>query len=209
MGIENKLLVLKLNKNWKVVDQACVGAAIIDLAAGKNSYALDIDYGLKEDGSIDFSNPTVTRPVDWAEWIKLPIRTWDFTIKSVNLEIRVPTILIAKNYDRVPEVKFGKIPSSEQIRIRDNNTCQYTGKRLKKEEISIDHVRPRSRGGDNSWKNQVVTSKELNARKGNNLNEELGLKLIRQPGIPKPIPRYKLIRERKHVDWQIFLEPVN
>ena len=206
-GIENKLLVLKLNKFWTVVDTALVGDAIIDLAAGKNSYAIDINYGVKEDGSPDFGNPQM-RPVDWDEWITLPVRDWDFSIKTVRMEIRVPTVLVAKNYTKVPEVRFGKNPSNEQIRLRDGNRCQYTGRKLKKEEISIDHVLPRSKGGDNSWGNMVVTSKELNALKGDKLNSEMGLKLIATPTKPKPIPRYKLIREARHADWKLFLKDV-
>lgn len=206
MGIENKLLVLKLNKHWRVVGQGIVGDALIDLAAGINSYALDIDYELNEDGSVNFDNPTVTRPVGWDEWITLPIRSWDFSIKSVKLEVRVPTVLIAKNYEGMPMVKFGKKPSSEQVRIRDGNVCQYTGQRLKKDEISIDHVIPKSRGGGNTWENLVTTCKEINRKKGNRLNEEIGLKLIRKPSVPKPIPRYKLIHEARHADWKIFLE---
>lgn len=207
-GIENKLLVLKLNKNWTVVDTALVGDALVDLAAGKNSQALDISYGLNPDGSPNFKDPQM-RPVDWDEWITLPVRSWDFSIRTVNREIRVPTILVAKNYAKIPEVKFGKNPSSEQIRIRDGNRCQYTGRKLKKEEISIDHVIPRSKGGDNSWENLAVTSKELNSMKGDRMNEEIGLKLIAKPTKPKPIPRYKLIREARHADWKLFLKDVD
>lgn len=208
MGIESKLLVLKLNKHWKVIDQTTVGDALVDLCAGINSQALDIDYARKYDGSVDFSQPTITRPVDWDEWITLPIREWDFSIKSVNMTVRVPTILIAKNYDDVPKVRFGKNPSSEQIRIRDGNRCQYTGRKLTKGEQSIDHVTPRSRGGDNSWNNLVLTSKDINAQKGNSLNSEIGLKLIRKPEKPKPILRSALIREARHADWRLFLEDV-
>lgn len=209
MGIENKLLVLKLNKFWQAVDQGIVGDALIDLAGGINSFALDIEYGKKEDGTMDFSRAVNMRPVGWDEWITLPIRPWDFTITTPRLEIRVPTVLIARNYEGVPKVKFGRMPSGDQIRIRDGNVCQYTGRRLKKEEISIDHVVPKSRGGDNSWKNLVTTSKDINARKGNKLNHEIGLKLIRPPTIPEPIPRYKLIREAKHPDWRHFLEEID
>lgn len=205
-GIENKLLVLKLNKNWVAVDTALVGDALIDLCAGKNSYALDITYPLKDDGTTDFAGVPTMRPVGWDEWITLPVRSWDFSIKSVRMEVRVPTILIAKNYAKIPEVKFGKNPSADQVRIRDGNTCQYTGKKLKREEISIDHVLPRSRGGDNSWGNVVVTSKDINSMKGDKLNSECGLKLLRKPEKPKPIPRYKLIKVARHADWRLFLK---
>lgn len=206
MGIESKLLVLKLNRHWMPIDQSLVGDALVDLCAGINSYALDIDYSIKDNGEVDFSNPTVTRPVAWEEWITLKIRPWDFSIKSIKMEIRIPTILIAKNYDKMPMVKFGKTPSGDQVRIRDGNTCQYTGRKLSKNDISIDHVLAKSRGGKNTWENLVVTSKDINSRKGNSLNEEIGLNLIRQPKPPVPIPRYKLIREAKHPDWNLFLK---
>jgi hypothetical protein len=206
MSIADKLLVLKLNKHWKVVGQGIVSDALIDLAAGLNSYALDIDYDTNEDGSVNFEYPTITRPVEWDEWITLPIRPWDFTIRSVKLEVRVPTILIAKNYEGMPMVKFGKKPSSEQVRIRDDNVCQYTGKKLRRDDISIDHVIPKSRGGTDTWGNLVTACKEINRKKGNRMNEEVGLKLIRTPQVPKPIPRYMLIQEARHADWKIFLE---
>lgn len=208
-GIENKLMVLKLNKNWQVVDTATVADALIDLAAGKNSIALDITYPIDDNGNFLFKEIPNIRMVKWDEWITLPVREYDFSISTVKMEIRVPTILVAKNYAKVPKVKFGNLPNAEQIRIRDGNTCQYTGRKLRKDEISIDHVIPRSRGGKNTWENQVVTSKELNAMKGNKLNEELGFKLIRPPTRPKEILRSQLIREARHRDWMLFLENVD
>jgi hypothetical protein len=206
LGIENKLICLKLNKKWEVIGQCIVADAIVDLAAGISSLALDIDYEIFNDGSTNFSNPTMVRPVTWDEWITLPIRKWDFTIKSVKLEIRVPTVLIAKNYDGMPMIKFGKRPSAEQIRIRDGNIDQYTGKLLKKEDMSIDHVIPKSKGGKDIWENVVLTHKNTNREKGNRLNKEVGLKLIRSPKIPTPLPKYKLIKSAKHPDWEIFLK---
>lgn len=205
-GIENKLLVLKLNKNWQVVGQGLVCDSLVDLAAGINSYALDIDYERDDEGKPLFGQTKICRPVTWDEWITLPIREWDFSIRSVHLEVRVPTVLIAKNYKGMPEVKFGKNPSLDQIRIRDGDTCQYTGKKLSRDEMSIDHVIPKSRGGKNTWENLALSQKEINRRKGNKLNSEIGLKLIRQPVTPKPIPRWMLIREARHPDWQLFLQ---
>ena len=205
-GIENKLLVLKLNKNWQVVGQGLVCDSLVDLAAGVNSYALDIDYERDDNGQPLFGQTKVCRPVTWDEWITLPIREWDFSIRSVHLEVRVPTVLIAKNYKGMPEVKFGKNPSLEQLRIRDNDTCQYTGKKLRRDQISIDHVIPKSRGGDNSWPNVVIADKEINRTKGNQLNSEAGIHTLRTPFVPKPIPRWMLIKEARHPDWQLFLQ---
>jgi len=208
-GIENKLLVLKLNKYWVVVDTAIVGDALIDLAAGKNSYALDIDYAVTEDGKPDTSKAPNIRPVTWEEWITLPVRPWDFSIRTVKMEIRVPTVMIAKNYTKVPEVRFSDIPSAEQIRIRDGNICQYTGRKLKRGEGSLDHILPKSRGGSNTWENLVYACKEINSLKGDKTIKEAGLRLIRKPVKPKPIPRTLLIREAKHPDWRLFLKEID
>ncbi len=204
-GIENKLLVLKLNKNWKVVDTAIVGDAIIDLAAGKNSYALDITYDLLPDGRPDM-NTAQMRPVTWEEWITLPVRSWDFSIKTVKMEIRVPTVLVAKNYAKVPKIRFGKNPSAEQIRIRDGNRCQYTGRKLKKGEGSLDHVIPKSRGGGNTWENLVYACKEINTMKSDKMPSEIGLRLLRKPERPKEMLRSQLITQARHLDWKLFLE---
>jgi len=207
IGIENKLLTLKLNRNWKVVDTAIVGDALIDLCAGKNSYALDISYDPLPDGRPDVSTAQI-RTVDWEEWITLPVRPWDFSIKTIRMEIRVPTVLVAKNYAKIPKIRFGKNPSAEQIRIRDSNRCQYTGKKLKKGEGSLDHVIPKSRGGGNTWENLVYACKEINTMKSDKTPSEAGLRLLRTPTKPKEMLRSQLITKALHLDWKLFLELV-
>ena len=56
--------------------------------------------------------------------------------------------------------------------LRDGNRCQYTGKLLRPDEGSLDHVLPRSRGGRDTWENLVWSGKDVNARKGNRLPHE-------------------------------------
>src|SRR5712691_9815844 len=53
---------------------------------------------------------------------------------------------------------------------------------------SLDHVVPRSRGGKGTWENLVWSSKDVNARKGNRLPHEAGLKLLSVPHAPKELP---------------------
>src|SRR5439155_3431598 len=89
----------------------------------------------------------------------------------------------------------------------DGNRCQYTGKVLKTEEGSLDHVVPRSRGGKDAWENLVWSSKHVNSRKGNRLPHEAGLKLLSVPRAPKELPVSALIRNGHGVaDWKLFLE---
>jgi 5-methylcytosine-specific restriction endonuclease McrA len=113
-------------------------------------------------------------------------------------------VIVAVNYARVPR----KRPKfcTRSIRERDGNRCQYTGRLLRPEEGSIDHVVPRSRGGANWWENCVLASKEINARKGNRLPHEAGLKLLATPRAPKELPASVLIRNHANLaDWDWFL----
>ena len=92
------------------------------------------------------------------------------------------------------------------IRERDGNRCQYTGALLRPDEGSLDHVVPRSRGGQDTWENLVWSSKDVNARKGNRLPHEAGLKLLTVPRAPKELPVTALIRNAHGVaEWKLFL----
>jgi 5-methylcytosine-specific restriction endonuclease McrA len=81
--------------------------------------------------------------------------------------IRVPTVIVALNFAKVPR-KRPKL-SAKTIRERDGNRCQYTGVLLRPDQGSLDHVLPRSRGGKDTWENLVWSSKDVNARKANRL----------------------------------------
>ncbi len=204
--ITDRLIVLKLNKSWQPVGAATVGKSIIDLTAGLNCSALDIDYAI-ENGEPNFDKPTKMIPVDWDDWINLPIRSWDLVIHSPHLVVRVPTVLIAKNFNNMPIRYYNTRgrPSPRQIFDRDNGIDQYTGKHLNQIDASVDHVIPVSKGGSNTWYNMVLTHRKINFNKGNKYNSEVGLKLIRQPSAPKPIPVYSLIKIARHADWKHFL----
>lgn len=203
--ISQKACVLKLNSVWQPVGYGIVADAIIDLVAGESIKALDIQYVTDEDGNADFSQPPGMVPLNWEQWIQLPIRPWDLVIHSSKLTVRVPTVVIARNFHKMPMKSWKGKPSKESIYMRDGGKCQYTGKSLEKKNATIDHVLPKSRGGSDDWTNLALTSKEVNSKKGNALNSEIGLKLIRAPAVPKPVPVSQLIREIRHQDWNLFI----
>jgi len=125
-------------------------------------------------------------------------------VHAVRGVIRVPTVIVAVNYARVPK-KRPKL-GARNIRERDGNRCQYTGKLLKPDEGSLDHVVPRSRGGKDTWENLVWSSKTVNTRKGNRLPHEAGLKLLTVPRAPKELPVTALLRNAHGVaEWKLFL----
>lgn len=217
MSIINKTQVLKLNSVWQAVGQSTVGKAIVDLAGGISAMALDIEYEKDADGNYILDEnqfpcgESWARPVDWEEWITLPCREFDNVIHYANGQktMRAPTILIAKNFSRMPKKTFKGKPSKDAIWIRDGGVDQYTGKKLKREDATIDHIIPQSKGGENTWENLATTSREINTRKGNKFNHEVGLNLIRKPMAPKPMPLSHLIREIRHNDWKKFLPHLN
>jgi 5-methylcytosine-specific restriction endonuclease McrA len=71
----------------------------------------------------------------------------------------------------------------------------------------MDHVLPRSRGGKNAWENLVWAGKDVNARKGNRLPHEAGLRLLNLPRAPKELPAPATIRNAHSVaEWRLFLK---
>ena len=144
------------------------------------------------------------RPVTWEEWVTLPIREQDQAVHTVRGAIRVPTVIVAVNFAKVPK-KRPKL-CARTIRERDGNRCQYTGRLLHPHEGSLDHVVPRSRGGHDAWENLVWSAKDVNQRKADRLPHEAGLKLLSVPRAPKELPVTEFIRNRPRVaDWELFL----
>lgn len=72
-------------------------------------------------------------------------------------------------------------PTRSMIYKRDKNSCQYCGATTK---LTIDHVIPRSKGGEDSWDNLVVACSSCNVKKGDKMLEQTNLKLRKQPRAP-------------------------
>jgi 5-methylcytosine-specific restriction endonuclease McrA len=189
--ILNKATVLVLNRNWQAVNVRTPQDAFCMMAT-------NVATGLEIEGEHHI------RPVNWDEWITLPMRPQDNAVQTVRGPIRVPTVIVAVNYAKVPK-KRPKL-CARAIRERDGNRCQYTGRVLRPDEGSLDHVVPRSRGGKNTWENLVWAGKDVNARKGNRLPHEAGLKPLSVPRAPKELPATSLIRNAHGIaEWKLFL----
>jgi 5-methylcytosine-specific restriction endonuclease McrA len=195
-NILTKAVVLVLNRNWQAIHIRTPQEAFCMMATNVAT-ALDIELG-------DAGRAQALRPVPWNVWITLPIRPQDNAVQTVRGPIRVPTVIVAVNFAKVPK-KRPKL-CAKAIRERDGNRCQYTGQWLRPDEGSLDHVLPRSRGGADTWENLVWSSKDVNARKGNRLPHEAGLKLLAVPRAPKELPVTALIRNAHGVaEWKLFV----
>src|ERR1035438_10616574 len=185
-------VVLVLNKAWQAINIRTPEEVFPQLATSVAT-ALDIDGQQK------------IRPVTWEEWITLPVREQDRAVRTIHGGVRIPTVIVLANYAKVPK-KRPKL-CAKSIRERDGNRCQYTGRVLRADEGSLDHVVPRSRGGKDAWENLVWSAKEVNQRKADRLPHEAGLKLLSVPRVPKQLPVSALIRNTRDIaDWKLFVE---
>ena len=192
MNILTKATVLVLNRNWQAINVRTPQEAFCMMAT-------NVATGLEIEGEDHI------RPVTWEKWITLPIREQDEAVHTVRGQIRVPTVIVAVNYAKVLK-KRPKL-CARAIRERDDNRCQYTGRVLRPDEGSLDHVVPRSRGGKDAWENLVWSAKDVNQRKADRLPHEAGLKLLSTPRAPREQLAMAFIRNSHDVaDWKLFVK---
>jgi 5-methylcytosine-specific restriction endonuclease McrA len=114
----------------------------------------------------------------------------------------VPTVIKLSYYVRVPRAGVRKV-SRRAILARDNHTCQYCGS---VSHLTIDHIVPRSRGGDSSWENIVTSCAPCNSRKGNRLPREVGMRLRCNPSPPDPLAFICMAVGEIHGSWKRYLD---
>ncbi len=148
---------------------------------------------------------------DFSEWCDLSELAREFEpdahdwIRTVRFDIAVPRIIRLAVYDRLPRqaVKFNR----RNIYARDQNQCQYCGKKFSTSDLSLDHVVPRSQGGKASWNNIVCACLDCNIKKGGRTPAQAHLKLIRRPTKPRrnPVLTIKLA-DGRYASWKAFLD---
>jgi 5-methylcytosine-specific restriction endonuclease McrA len=134
--------------------------------------------------------------------LKEPHEDW---IQAVNFELQVPRVIRLLSFDRIPRqtIRFNR----RNLFARDGNQCQYCGRRFPTSELSLDHVVPRSRGGDTCWENIVCACVGCNVKKGGRTPHEAHMKLIRAPVKPKRSPLLTVkLGNPKYVSWKTFLD---
>jgi 5-methylcytosine-specific restriction endonuclease McrA len=100
-------------------------------------------------------------------------------VHSARQSVRVPSVIRLLEYRRIPHQT--RALSRKNILMRDRYTCQYCHKTLPSNELTLDHVIPRSRAGETTWENLVACCHYCNNRKGNRTPEEAGMRLARAP----------------------------
>jgi 5-methylcytosine-specific restriction endonuclease McrA len=113
-----------------------------------------------------------------------------------------PHVIRLMTYVRVPRAAQRKI-SRRALFARDGWRCVYCG--TSGGRLTLDHVVPRSRGGDSVWENVVTSCAPCNLRKGNRLLEEVAMTLSRAPKAPAPVLFISLATPKIPMSWKPYL----
>ena len=101
------------------------------------------------------------------------------TLHAARRQFPVPSVIRLLEYRRIPHQN--RALSRKNILMRDRHACQYCGRTGQSATLTLDHVIPRSRGGETAWENLVACCHECNNRKGSRTPEEANMRLARVP----------------------------
>lgn len=187
-------------------------------------HPLDLNYDIDENGDKgdDISYFNVIKSAK--EWMQLPVRKFDKRIKTIRGDVRVPSVVVCATYEGIPHKKV-MFPTKHNIFKRDKYTCGYSGLKLHIENLTVDHIYPRSKylGNPNTWENQIACHRELNMWKADKTLEECDLTKFKpndpdlQQWVSSQGKRLKLLKTPKKPkngyvfvdfleDWEMFLK---
>jgi 5-methylcytosine-specific restriction endonuclease McrA len=124
------------------------------------------------------------------------------TLKAATMSVEIPSVIRLSNYVKRPMAP--RRLTRREVFNRDRQACQYCGKTTK--DLTLDHVVPRYRGGQNTWENVVAACVPCNHRKAGRTPQEAGMRLLSQPGPPSPNPYYPFYRFlTAYKEWRKFV----
>ena len=139
------------------------------------------------------------------------VSNYERKIRSPSFEMKLPSVIALKNF-----IKPTQNPNFTRFNVflRDKFMCQYCGSN---NELTFDHLLPRSRGGKTNWNNVVTACSSCNVQKGGRLLANSGLSLQQKPYEPstedlhkngKNFPPNFLHKSwMDYLYWDVELEP--
>ena len=109
------------------------------------------------------------------------VSEYDIVVHSPSFEMKLPSVIALHEF-----VATTRKPAFTRFNVflRDSFCCQYCTKRFPTQELTFDHVIPRSRGGRSEWDNVVTACGACNLRKSDRLPLEVGMVPLQKPRPP-------------------------
>ncbi|MBA2523472.1 MAG: HNH endonuclease [Solirubrobacterales bacterium] len=127
----------------------------------------------------------------------------DLTVRSEHLELDRPVVIRLVSYVRIPRDVHRRKITRKAVLARDAWTCQYCGS--ERGGLTVDHVIPRSRGGESVWENIVAACATCNRRKGNRLPREIQMHPKTAPRPPGPNVFIRVAAPKVPASWEPYL----
>jgi 5-methylcytosine-specific restriction endonuclease McrA len=121
---------------------------------------------------------------------------------SARLTVTVPSIVRLTSYVRVPVRRRAPL-NRRAVFARDDGRCQYCAGPAE----SIDHVVPRSRGGEHVWENVVAACRPCNTRKRDRYLHETTMALRKRPAAPRELTWITVAAGTVPNAWEPYLQP--
>jgi 5-methylcytosine-specific restriction endonuclease McrA len=134
------------------------------------------------------------------------VSEYDNSIRSPNWQMKLPSVISLKEY---VEVSAKPAFTRFNVFLRDQFSCQYCGQSFPTQELTFDHVVPKSLGGRTEWFNVVAACSNCNLRKGNKSVEKAGMQILKKPIQPDNKTLQRVGRafppNYLHKSWRDFL----
>jgi 5-methylcytosine-specific restriction endonuclease McrA len=121
-------------------------------------------------------------------------------LHSARISVARPTVIRLRYVVKVPYQRVAAL-SRRAVFARDDHRCQYCGRNAD----SIDHVIPRSRGGEHVWDNVAAACRPCNLFKRDRTPVEAGMRLERAPRAPRELAWVVIAIGRVPEDWKPYL----
>lgn len=125
----------------------------------------------------------------------------DAELHSERRAFAVPSVIRLTYFVKVP-FRARAALSRRAVFVRDDHRCQYCGANAE----NIDHIVPRSRGGEHVWENVVAACRPCNTRKEDRLLHEVGFVLRRKPMAPRELTWVIVAVGTVHPHWEPYLQ---
>lgn len=124
-------------------------------------------------------------------------------LRASGFSLDLPLVIRLVRYIKIP--RRLRLPCSRRgVLARDRDTCQYCGVQPGRANLTVDHVLPRSQGGQTVWENVVTACRECNHKKGGRTPEQANMELKVKPRQPQYVAFALLGELEDHDVWRKY-----